>query len=96
MASTVLKRTIFVERDKDGYFRFQDWALSLTTLGAMAEPFSPDLRAETGSPETDFDPTDDIALITDIQQVDSNLLPTLLSGGGAVTMGGVTRCRTGR
>lgn len=97
MAGTViLNRTVFVEKDANGYFRFQDWALVTTTLGAMVELFSPNARFQPGTGFANFDPTDDLSLITEIKNVDSDLLPTHLSGGGPVFNGGISMPRSGR
>jgi hypothetical protein len=96
MASVILKRTVFVERDKNGNFRFQDWAAVTTSLGCMVEPFMPNLRVSPNEDIGDFDPSDDMALVTEIREVDSDLLPTLLSGGGPVVHGGVHMPRVGR
>ena len=96
MGDTVKQRVVFVERTKDGFFRFADWALVTTSLGTMAEPFSPQQRAIPGDKAIHFDATDDIALISDIQQVNSDLIPTMLSGGGPVYHGGTLMPRTGR
>lgn len=96
MATNVLRRTVFVEQDSNGYFRFADWALVVTTLGAMVEPFSANERFQRGTGFANFDPTEDLSLITEIKQVDFDLLPTLLSGGGPVVHGGTTMPRVGR
>ena len=96
MASTVLQRVVFVERTSDGFFRFADWALATTSLGVMAEPFSPQQRIQPEDKGRAFDAADDIALISDIIHVNSDLIPTMISGGGIVWCGGILMPRTGR
>jgi len=97
MAGTVFQRVVFVERTKDGFFRFADWALVTTSLGTMAEPFTPRQVGGLGDQGTTFDAADDIALISDIMHVNSDLIPTFLSGGGGpVYHGGSLMPRTGR
>jgi len=95
-ASIVLQRTVFVERTSDGNFRFADWALVTTTLGTMAEPFTPRQMIMFGDKGIVFDASDDMSRITDIRHVNSDLIPTLLSGGGPVHHGGSLMPRTGR
>jgi hypothetical protein len=96
MSGTVFQRAVFVEVDKSGFFRFTGWAMTTTSLGAMAEPFFP--RQAIGPEErgVTFDAADDVSLISDILQVNADLVPTLLSGGGAVWAGGVQMPRVGR
>ena len=96
MAGTVFQRVVFVERTKDGFLRFADWALATTSLGTMAEPFSPRQFAGIEDKGITFDAADDLALISDIQHVNSDLIPTILSGGGPVYHGGNLMPRTGR
>ena len=96
MAGTVFQRVVFVERTKDGFLRFADWALTTTSLGTMAEPFTPQTFIHPGDKGIAFDATDDLALISEIQQVNSDLIPTMLSGGGPVYHGGNLMPRTGR
>lgn len=96
MASTVKQRVVFVERTSDGNFRFADWALVTTALGTMAEPFTPRQAITPGEKGIVFDATDDIALISEIRMVNSDLIPTMLSGGGSVYHGGYLMPRTGR
>ncbi len=95
MASTVWQRVVFVERTKDGLCRFADWALATTSLGAMAEPFQMG-GVGLGDNGLNFDATEDLSLISDILYVNSDLIPTMLSGGGPVWVGGTLMPRTGR
>jgi hypothetical protein len=97
MAGSVLQRVVFVERTADGFFRFADWALTTTTLGVMAEPFTPRQHVIPGDKAIPFDATDDLSLISEIHYVNSDLIPTRLSGGGGpVVHGGHLMPRTGR
>jgi len=96
MGDTVKQRVVFVERTSDGFFRFADWALVTTSLGTMAEPFTPRQVGGLGDQGTTFDATDDLSLISNIQHVNSDLIPTMLSGGGPVYHGGNLMPRSGR
>jgi hypothetical protein len=79
-----------------GIVRFLDWALVTTTLGTMAEPFQVDSRHSMRTPFTDFDPTDEMARIDEMIQIDSDKSMILLSGGINQTIGGTMRPKTGR
>ncbi len=87
---SILKRTVFMERTGDnsiGYFRVFDWALCLTTLGTMAEPFVMNQRYGKADPSTPTiatgdDLQDDMNMINEITLFDSDKHLTFLSDGG--------------
>ena len=96
MADTVFQRVVFAEQTKDGFFRFAGWALATTGLGAMAEPFNLQQVSRVGDSAVPFDATDDMALISTIHIESADMVPTRLSGGGPVWVGGCLMPRTGR
>lgn len=97
MADTVLNRTVFTERTSDGCHRFADWALVTTkNHGSMAEPFSLRRGIIPGDMGTEFDALDEVAMITEIRNVNSDMIPTMISGGGEVWVGGIMVPRVGR
>jgi hypothetical protein len=54
--ATILSRTIFYD-NSDGKFRFHDWALVNTTLGAMLEPrvvVNPINNSSSGTVDRDY------------------------------------------
>ena len=96
MAGTVLQRVVFVERTTDGFFRFADWAQTTTSLGVMAEPFPVRQGGGLGDQGATYDATDDIVLVSEILHANSDLIPTMISGGGPPWCGGNLMPRTGR
>jgi len=92
---SIQKRTVFYD-NTGGIARFWDWALVTTTLGTMAEPFQPNARYAAQTEFGQFDPTDMIARIDDIQisSVDTQL--QTLSGGVHALNGGALNPRDGR
>ena len=79
----------------NGLARFSDWALVTTTLGAMAEPFTPNRRHDFNNYQ-DFDATDEIARIDCIRAIDMDREPHYLSGGVDALIGGHQMPRVGR
>jgi hypothetical protein len=92
---SILKREVFYD-DTGGYIRFWDWALVTTTLGTMAEPFSPNERRLVGEDIGQYDPTDAMSRMDSIRasSIDTQLLT--LSGGRHQLHGGALMPRTGR
>lgn len=84
--SSILKREVFYD-DTGGFCRFWDWALTTTTLGAMAEPFNPNDRFRIDG-VTEFDPTDDMARIDSVRVQSVDIQPQVLSGGVYALNGG--------
>lgn len=94
--SDVLKRTVFYEK-RDGYIRFQDWALVVTKLGTMAEPFNVNARYDrTAGDIASFDYTDNASRIDEMIEIDADKSMLLLSGGNHQLHGGNLLVRTGR
>jgi hypothetical protein len=91
---SILKREVYYD-DTGGLVRFWDWALATTTLGTMAEPFTPDSQYAF-APQREYDPTDEIARIDSVRAapIDKSLL--LLSGGVTQLNGGTLCPRLGR
>jgi len=97
---SILRRTIFIEKDNSRplegtYHRICDFALVSTTLGTMMEPFRPFAKNANGTNIANYDPTDEMSRIDDIQFINLDKHMTLLSGGGESIHGGLT-LRTGR
>jgi hypothetical protein len=92
---SILKRTVFFD-DTTGVVRFWDWAMVLTTLGTMVEPFRVDARFSTSTPISEFDPTDEICRIDEIRSmpVDQSMLH--LSSGPHQLHGGYCHPRDGK
>lgn len=98
---TIMRREIFMEVDKrkpsDGmYHRPCDWALVLTSLGTMAEPFHPFSRMCPNTSIQNYDATDDMRRIDEIHFIDLDKHMAMLSGGGLPIHGGALMPRTGR
>lgn len=83
---SILKREVFYD-DTGGIVRFWDWALALTTLGTMAEPFMPNDRAKIDG-ISEFDPTDEIARIDSMRASSIDRQLQTLSGGTDALIGG--------
>lgn len=84
--SSIIKREIYFD-DTGGIARFWDWALTTTSLGTMAEPFSPNDRFRIDG-VSEFDPTDDMARIDGIRAMPVDVQPQTLSGGVHALHGG--------
>ena len=91
---SIQSRTIFYD-NTSGIVRFWDWALVTTTLGTMAEPFNTS-KYQHDTPTIEFDPTDEIAKITEIRAADIDKSLLILSGGETQLHGGVMIPRNGR
>ena len=92
--SSILKREVYFDT-AGGYVRFWDWAIVTTTLGSMAEPFTPDSQYAF-APQREFDPTDDCARIDTIRAGDIDKSLLFLSGGVTALNGGTLCPRVGR
>lgn len=77
---SIQKRTVFYST-KGGQVKFLDWALTITTLGACAEPF--DMNNRDNGPNNDlpdFDPSDPMVKVDEIVRVeDEDAVYRLLS-----------------
>jgi len=94
--SDVMKRTVFIEHEEGKVVRFHDWALVITELGSMLEPFqqigskyAPDTKAGL----VNFDATDAGCRIDEIKHysLDKGLMIT-----GDSVIGGNLMPRSGR
>lgn len=66
---SILKRTVFYS-SKGGQIKFLDWASTMTTLGACAEPFMMNDRGADNVTMADFDPSDMMAKVDEMHRVD--------------------------
>lgn len=92
---SILNRVAFYDKT-GGVVRMWDWALCTTTLGAMAEPFCINNRHTPSSDLIAFDPTDQIARVDDIINMDIGKEKLVLSGGDHQLNGGTLMPRSGR
>jgi len=83
---SIVKREVFYD-ETNGIARFWDWALTTTTLGAMAEPFLPNDRFRVDG-VSEFDPTDEMNFISSIQAAPIDKHQQMLSGGVDALNGG--------
>jgi len=96
MADVILKRTVFVEV-AGGVHRFADFARVVTPLGTMVEPFMPGEKVSNNTGIQEYDATDEMCRIDNIEQVDSDKLPSMLGDGLQPPLhGGLQLSRTGR
>lgn len=91
---SILKREVFFERT-NGIVRFWDWALTTTTLGAMAEPFLPNDRNKIDG-VSEYDPTDEMNRIDTIRESTVDTQYQTLSGGVHALHGGYLHPRNGQ
>ena len=66
----IQKRSVLYFKDDKGQFRFSGWAVTTTTLGAMMEPFNIDDHHVGSQDIVDFDPSDPMVRIDELQSVD--------------------------
>ena len=92
---SIQKRTVYFD-NTGGYARFWDWAVVTTTLGAMAEPFSPNVRHQSHQDFEAFDPEDEINRVDEIRSASVDKRDLILSGGDRPLNGGYQLPRTGR
>ena len=96
MADVILKRTAFVEVS-GGVQRFADFARVITPLGTMVEPFLAGQKVGNNDSIQQYDATDEMCRIDDIEQIDSDKLPSQMGDGGSPALhGGNQLSRTGR
>ena len=96
MADVILKRTAFVEV-VGGVHRFADFARVITPLGTMVEPFIPFQKTSNNGSIQEYDATEEMCRVDDIEQIDSDRLPSLMGDGGSPALhGGNQLSRTGR
>lgn len=92
---SISKRTVYLD-DTNGIKRFWDFAIVQTTLGRMVEPFRVNERIGN-APIIEFDATDMMARIDDIEYKPIDIQQRILSGDENQHIhGGFTLTRTGR
>jgi len=95
----ILRRTIYIEADqKNGtvYYRPHDWAMVLTTLGNMAEPFLMFQRIRQGNYPAEMTTPEfeaESMMVNDIQIISLDKATTVLGEG---VTGGNQEPRIGR
>jgi len=95
--SEILKRTIFID-DSDGYVRFHDWAVVITEMGAMFEPFQHAGVKHSGGCKQglqNYNAKDAMCRIDRIERLPMGMGYRLIAGDGIVT-GGTQMPRSGR
>jgi hypothetical protein len=89
---SILKRTVlyykYPKETKSGVFRFPGWAITQTTLGACLEPFNIADQWDPGKSKSDFDCSDMMARIDELQPIDDRLDWKVTSFGEAQPTGG--------
>jgi hypothetical protein len=83
---SIQKRCVFYS--KENQYRFLDWAEVTTTLGSMMEPFCPNIRFAPNQSIRDFDPSDPIARIDEMKNVDRRFEWKALSHGEVMPLHG--------
>ena len=84
--SDILKRTIFIDDSKD-VVRFHDWALVITELGVMMEPFVEIRKGSGGTVAgiSNYDSTEPMSRIDKIERISLDrglyILGDVINGG---------------
>jgi hypothetical protein len=88
--SNILKRTVFMSRNNDGTIRVLDWAKVIMDNGqTYAEPFRFGALWSEGSSIDDFNGSDQMARVDDIEWIDDpSMLDWYLCGGDDNVTGG--------
>jgi hypothetical protein len=92
---SIQRRRVFYDEFK-GHVRFWDWAKVTTTLGTMVEPFAPGNRHSLNQDFANFDPDDEINLISSVRAMPIDRQEIILSGGDGALHGGDQMPVTGR
>ena len=66
---SILSRSVLYYKSPNGPFRFPGWAITNTTLGSCLEPFNISDRYVHNYGLSDFDPSDIIARVDDLQPI---------------------------
>lgn len=94
--AVIQRRIVFADKSVNGILRFSDWAAVKTPIGYMVEPgFVINNRRAAGEDITNFDPTDEMNRIDDIQIIDM-LQEQLVLSGGQHLHGGTHMPRVGK
>ena len=67
---SIQKRSVLYTKTDKKQYRFIGWAIATTSLGAMLEPFDINAHNNPGVNWVDFDPSDPIARVDDLQNID--------------------------
>lgn len=68
--SGIIKRTVFYEKGSGGEFRFHDFALVNTEIGAMVELMQPiSERKAADTPFRNYDAADEMARVDEIKEL---------------------------
>jgi len=70
---------------KGGQVKFLDWAITTTSIGACAEPFTVNARRQPSANALDFDPSDMMVKVDDLHQVDDEGEATRALSFGSAT-----------
>ena len=82
-----IKHRAVLYLEDNGLIQFPGWAITTTTLGAMAEPFDVNLRKLPSEDMQDFDPSDPAVRIDELRNIASHKINGFLLGDER-TMGG--------
>ena len=93
--SDIQKRTLFYEKKENGVVRFHDWALVITELGTMLEPFIERISLERNTKDgfVSYDATEPMCRIDEMK---SHSLDKGLQIYGDTVTGGTLMPRVGR
>ena len=87
---SILKRSVLYMKTEKNPYRFVGWAICTTTLGAMLEPFDINSR-NPGVDLVDWDPSDPIARIDELQNIDDGKEELMTSFGETMAVLGGDR-----
>ena len=68
--ASIRRRRVFYNKKNDGQYRFLGWAHVVTSMGVMAEPFNLNDRHVPSNNMANYDPSDMMARIDDLQQIE--------------------------
>lgn len=87
---SIQKRSVLYYKEPKGQYRFPGWAIVTTTLGACLEPFNINDRFVTGLGQslTDFDPSDIMTRVDDLQLMNDRKDWQITSFGEVQPIGG--------
>jgi len=69
---SILRRSALYTQKKGGQVRFLNWALTITKMGTMAEPFILNDRISPTTQIGDYDPSDPMSRVDELVGVDPN------------------------
>ena len=88
---SILRRSVLYYKYPKGVYRFPGWAIVQTTLGACLEPFTIADQMVPGKSTADFDCSDIMTRIDELQPIDDRTDWKVMSGGDIVPLGGGDR-----